>query len=134
MRKTIFILLCMLGAVFGYSQNTKFQLSSHVLDITTGQPASGIRVKLEKQRQDKSWESIEVKTTDSNGRISDFLPSVKDNTGIYKVTFYTEEYFKMQKISTFYPYIEVVFTISDNKHYHVPITLSPYGYSTYRGS
>ncbi|WP_422110723.1 hydroxyisourate hydrolase [Elizabethkingia meningoseptica] len=134
MRKTIFILLCMLGAVFGYSQNTKFQLSSHVLDITTGQPASGIRVNLEKQRQDKSWESIEVKTTDSNGRISDFLSSVKDNTGIYKVTFYTEEYFKMQKISTFYPYIEVVFTISDNKHYHVPITLSPYGYSTYRGS
>ncbi|MDE5491425.1 hydroxyisourate hydrolase [Elizabethkingia meningoseptica] len=124
----------MLGAVFGYSQNTKFQLSSHVLDITTGQPASGIRVNLEKQRQDKSWESIEVKTTDSNGRISDFLSSVKDNTGIYKVTFYTEEYFKMQKISTFYPYIEVVFTISDNKHYHVPITLSPYGYSTYRGS
>ena len=134
MVKTVFVFLCLLAGTFSYSQNLKFQLSSHVLDITTGKPAAGIKVKLEKLKDDKSWESIEEKITDDNGRIGDFLPSVKENKGIYKIIFYTGEYFKQQNVNTFYPYIEVVFNLSDQKHYHVPITLSPYGYSTYKGS
>lgn len=126
--------MSLLAGAFSYSQNLKFQLSSYVLDITTGKPAAGIKVKLEKLKDDKSWESIEDKITDDNDRIGDFLPSVKENKGTYKIIFYTAEYFKQQNINTFYPYIEVVFNISDQKHYHVPITLSPYGYSTYKGS
>lgn len=77
---------------------------------------------------------IEEKVTDANGRISDFLSSERSNNGIYKLTYLTADYFKSQNIESFYPFIEVVFQINDGKHYHVPITLSAYGYSTYRGN
>ena len=82
------------------------------------------------------WVCIDEKTTDSNGRVKDFLlqDGKTDNKGIYKLTFHTEPYFKSQDKESFYPFIEVVFEIKDNSHYHVPITLSPYGYSTYRGN
>lgn len=69
-----------------------------------------------------------------NGRINDFLPLTKENNGTYKFTFYTESYFKNQGKKSFYPFIGVVFNITENQHYHVPITLSAFGYSTYRGS
>ncbi|MDX5481710.1 MAG: hydroxyisourate hydrolase [Hymenobacteraceae bacterium] len=74
--------------------------------------------------------------TDKNGRVGDYLPQGADasNKGIYKLVFLTSDYFSDRKVETFYPYIEVVFEISGNSHYHVPITLSPFGYSTYRGS
>ena len=58
----------------------------------------------------------------------------KDNSGIYKLTFHTSPYFKSLGQKSFYPFIEVVFELVDNEHYHVPITLSPFGYSTYRGN
>lgn len=77
---------------------------------------------------------IEEKVTDANGRISDFLSSERSNNGIYKLTYLTADYFKSQNIESFYPFIEVVFQINDSKHYHVPITLSAFGYSTYRGN
>ena len=82
------------------------------------------------------WTVIDEKITDTNGRVKDFLPQNEesDNKGIYKLTFHTEPYFNSQEKSSFYPFIEVVFEIKDNSHYHVPITLSPYGYSTYRGN
>ena len=85
---------------------------------------------------DKSWAVVDRRTTDDNGRVKDFLEQKdgKDNTGIYKLTFLTAPYFEAQKQESFYPFIDVVFRIKDNSHYHVPITLSPYGYSTYRGS
>ncbi|UZJ65512.1 hydroxyisourate hydrolase [Sphingobacterium sp. KU25419] len=54
--------------------------------------------------------------------------------GVYKLTFLVADYFKSKQVTSFYPFIEVVFEIKDNKHYHVPITLSPFGYSTYRGN
>ena len=82
----------------------------------------------------KTWSAVAEKVTDSNGRISDFLSAESANEGIYKLTFLTAAYFKKQKIESFYPFIEVVFEIKGSKHYHVPITLSAYGYSTYRGN
>ena len=63
-----------------------------------------------------------------------FLEETKTDKGIYRLTFLTADYFKSKKTESFYPFIEVVFQIKDEKHYHVPITLSPYGYSTYRGN
>ena len=75
--------------------------------------------------------------TDNNGRITDFLPLIKgksENHGKYRLRFLTENYFTNQKTESFYPYIEVVFQIKNDEHYHVPITLSPFGYSTYRGN
>lgn len=116
-----------------------YQLSSHILDIVSGQPAQNVKVMLEKQINDgRGWIVVDEKTTNKDGRIVDFL-KVEDgkedaNNGIYRLTFYTKPYFGSQNISTFYPFIEVVFEVTGDAHYHVPITLSPYGYSTYRGS
>jgi 5-hydroxyisourate hydrolase len=133
MKNLILTLGLILSATLAFSQTKTFQLSSHILDISKGMPATGVPIRLEKMDKN-SWSVIEEKITDKNGRISDFLSSEKSNEGIYKLTYLTAEYFKSQNIQSFYPFIEVVFEIKDNKHYHVPITLSAYGYSTYRGN
>ena len=113
----------------------EYQLSSHILDINQGQPAPGVRITLSKQDKDARWTVVDEKLTDKDGRVKDFLErDGNDHAGIYKLTYHVAPYFEAQKQSTFYPFIEVVFEIRDNNHYHVPITLSPYGYSTYRGS
>ena len=81
---------------------------------------------------DKSCKLIDSKITDKAGHIKDFLPqSNKDNQGVYKLVFLVDTYFKG---NTFYPQVDVIFNISDNNHYHVPITISNFGYSTYRGN
>lgn len=118
-----------------YAQKPQYQLSSHILDLSTGNPAPHVRIELQKQKSDKMWVAVATEKTDANGRVPNFLPTEKmDNKGIYKLVFYTESYFQQRKLDTFYPYVEVVFTIKDDKHYHVPITISPYGYATYRGN
>ena len=136
MKKYLTIVSCVLLTSLVWSQQKKFQLSSHILDITNGLPAAGVKVTLSKQKQDSQWVEIDQKTTDLQGRISDFLEKEnnKNNNGIYKLTFYTNPYFEQQGLKTFYPFIEVVFEIESEEHFHVPITLSPFGYSTYRGS
>ncbi len=124
-----------LWSTFSLAQNNRYQLSSHILDVSKGMPAAGVQIKLEKYNgQSKTWTFVDEKVTDTNGRISDFLPSEKSNNGIYRLTYYTSEYFKKNNTESFYPFIEVVFQIKDGNHYHVPITLSAYGYSTYRGN
>ena len=111
-------------------------MSSHILDITKGMPAVDVKITLQKQTQENQWLMLSEKNTDKNGRVSDFLPQTKeiDNSGVYKLKFYVAPYFESQQTETFYPFIEVVFEIKDDKHYHVPITLSAFGYSTYRGN
>ncbi len=117
------------------AQEVKYQLSSHILDITSGKPAANVKIALSKQDQNEKWVAIEEKYTDANGRIKDFIrQDGKSHTGIYKLTYYTSPYFKKTGHTSFYPFIEVVFELVDNEHYHVPITLSPFGYSTYRGN
>lgn len=135
MKSFIFTILLAFLSIGTSAQTNNFQLSSHILDVSKGLPVAGVKIKLEKYNdQKKIWSFVDEKNTDSNGRISDFLPSEKDNLGIYKLTYYTSDYFKKNKTESFYPFIEVVFEIRDKNHYHVPITLSAYGYSTYRGS
>jgi len=136
MKNLLFTLGLILSTTLAYSQSKTFQLSSHILDVSKGMPASGVPIRLEKMNTNKkTWSVIEEKVTDANGRITDFLSSDRaDNVGIYKLTYLTADYFKSQNIESFYPFIEVVFEIKDSKHYHVPITLSAYGYSTYRGN
>jgi 5-hydroxyisourate hydrolase len=123
------MLLCMLVGLTAFSQNSKYQLSSHILDLSKGSPAPDVKVDLEKLMPNKQWVTVASEKTDNNGRTGKV-----DNKGVYKLKFYTESYFLNQKIETFYPFIEVVFEIKDDKHYHVPITVSPFGYATYRGS
>ena len=134
MRNPILILLIFFSAFIQAQE--KYQLSSHILDISQGKPAPNVKIALSKQDENQNWVLIDEKYTDNNGRIKDFLKeeSNKNNNGVYKLTFYITPYFEKLKQKTFYPFIEVVFEIKDNQHYHIPITLSPYGYSTYRGT
>ena len=134
MRNPILILLIFFSAFIQAQE--KYQLSSHILDISQGKPAPNVKIALSKQDENQNWVLIDEKYTDNNGRIKDFLKeeSNKNNNGVYKLTFYITPYFEKLKQKTFYPFVEVVFEIKDNQHYHIPITLSPYGYSTYRGN
>ena len=134
MRNPILILLIFFSAFIQAQE--KYQLSSHILDISQGKPAPNVKIALSKQDKNQNWVLIDEKYTDNNGRIKDFLKeeSNENNNGVYKLTFYITTYFEKLKQKTFYPFIEVVFEIKDNQHYHIPITLSPYGYSTYRGN
>lgn len=135
MKKLILLIVFVLTSTSFYSQTENFQLSTHILDITEGTPAGNVLVKLE-QLNDNSqeWTFVSEKRTNQNGRIDDFLPIKGDNEGIYRFTFYTAPYFKQRDKESFYPFVEVVFRLEGVKHFHVPITLSAYGYSTYRGN
>lgn len=131
----IFLLLFIFFSLTGIAQNRNYQLSSHILDIHTGKPASGVNIILSKQDTSGQWSIVEERMTDVNGRVKDFLEETPDgHRGIYKLTYMVGPYFELQGQDSFYPFIEVVFQIKNNAHYHVPITLSPYGYSTYRGN
>lgn len=117
------------------AQANTWQLSTHILDIGKGLPATDVTVELEKlNEQNNTWSFVDKKITDNNGRIPDFLKKDKNNDGVYKLIFRVADYFKRNNTDTFYPFIEVVFRIKGDNHFHVPITLSPFGYSTYRGS
>ena len=118
-----------------FAQTKNYQLSSHILDINSGKPAPGVKIILSKfDKGNNTWNVVEERFTDENGRVKDFLEENNNNKGIYKLTYNVAPYFESKSQETFYPYIDVVFEIKDDNHYHVPITLSPFGYSTYRGS
>ncbi|HEX2498818.1 MAG: hydroxyisourate hydrolase [Actinomycetes bacterium] len=106
-------------------------LSTHVLDATTGRPAIGVPVRLE--RGDGG--TLASAATDADGRIRDWGNAGADEPGSYRLIFGTGAYFAVRGIGTFYPEVAVTFAIGDpSEHYHVPLLLSPYAYSTYRGS
>ena len=117
------------------AQTDTWRLSTHILDIGKGLPAADVTMELEKlNEQDNTWSFVDKKITDRNGRIGDFLKKDKNNDGVYKLIFRVADYFRRNKTDTFYPFIDVVFRIKGDNHFHVPIILSPFGYSTYRGS
>ena len=134
--RIVFLWLCFMAfSQQAFTQERTYQLSSHILDIASGKPAAGVSVTLQIRDKNDHWKTIDEKTTDANGRIKDFLPQTGNNhAGIYKLTFHTKPYFKQLGQQSFYPFIEVVFELTDNEHYHVPITLSAFGYATYRGN
>ncbi|HLL01730.1 MAG TPA: hydroxyisourate hydrolase [Myxococcaceae bacterium] len=110
-------------------------LSTHVLDTQWGRPAAGVPIVLEFQ-EGTGWRELARGTTNSDGRVKDFLPAGTSlQAGTYRMTFHTAEYFRAHSVKGFYPYVAVVFELTaPNEHYHVPLLLSPFGYSTYRGS
>ncbi|WP_064359140.1 hydroxyisourate hydrolase [Raoultella ornithinolytica] len=110
-------------------------LSVHILNQQTGLPSQGVQVELDKQ-QGSSWQHIASGKTDADGRIKTLYPRADNmEPGIYKVTFKTGEYFKINNMSTFFPVIPVIFNVTkQNQKLHIPLLLSQYGYSTYRGS
>jgi 5-hydroxyisourate hydrolase len=110
------------------------QLTTHILDTTNGKPASGVQIVLFQQEDDK-WKQVATGITNDDGRVPDLLPNnVGLYPGIYKIKFETAPYFESLQIRSFYPFVEITFYITGNEHYHVPLLLNPFGYSTYRGS
>jgi 5-hydroxyisourate hydrolase len=106
-------------------------VSTHVLDAVSGRPAAGLRVGLARQHG-TGWTALATARTDADGRIAAFAPGRDITAGVYQLTFETEEYLA---VPTFYPVVVIVFRISDPaQHHHVPLLLSPFAYSTYRGS
>jgi 5-hydroxyisourate hydrolase len=106
-------------------------VSTHVLDAVSGRPAAGLRVALARQHG-TGWTALATARTDADGRIAAFAPGGQITAGVYQLTFETEEYLA---VPTFYPVVVIVFRIRDPaQHHHVPLLLSPYAYSTYRGS
>jgi 5-hydroxyisourate hydrolase len=106
-------------------------LSTHVLDTTRGRPAHGVPVRLDRH-DGETWRRLAEVETDDDGRLHD-LPAW--DAGTYRLRFGTGPYFAGHGVETFYPEVTVIFAITDpGEHHHVPLLLSPYGYSTYRGS
>lgn len=108
-------------------------VTTHVLDTTAGKPATDIAVRLE-SFDGGQWVAVADARTDADGRVSDLGPQQVD-AGEYRLTFDTGEYFARSGVSTFYRQVQICFSIdSVDQHYHVPLLVSPWAYSTYRGS
>ncbi|QMV74567.1 hydroxyisourate hydrolase [Comamonas piscis] len=110
-------------------------LSVHVLNLQDGLPSVGVNVTLEK-KVDNKWVQINEGVTNAQGRIPALFPTESTmEKGSYRVTFQTEEWFNKQKTITFFPEIPVIFKADGSvPHYHIPLLLSPYGFSSYRGN
>ena len=109
-------------------------ITTHVLDTATGSPAAGLPITLERKTAD-GWVTITSAVTNSDGRVANLMEEGTLTAGVYRMTFDTGAYFAANGTLGFYPYVPVPFEIvATDQHYHVPLLLSPYGYSTYRGS
>jgi len=112
-------------------------LSTHILDTTRGRPAEGVEVSLETQ-DGPSWRSIGGGTTNADGRIQAIVQEGEAfDPGVYRITFSTGAYFAARDTEAFYPSVSILFEVPESgrdEHFHVPLLLNPFGYSTYRGS
>ncbi|SER26607.1 MULTISPECIES: hydroxyisourate hydrolase [Pseudomonas] len=132
--KTLILALGM-TAMSGMAVAANNPLSVHVLNLETGVPSSGVNVTLERH-MGEAWQPLAQGTTNEQGRIAELYPSDKPlQKGEYRVVFKTGEYYKKTGHETFFPEIPVIFEVKQtDQHYHIPLLLSPYGFSTYRGS
>ena len=125
------------------------QITTHILDTTKGRPAQGVAIILYKgetdaslptdeykdEQSDNGWTEIARGMTNADGRIADLLKKdIVLQIGIYKMRFETEDYFAKDNVVTFYPYVEIIFDITTEEHYHIPLLINPFAYNTYKGS
>lgn len=110
-------------------------LSTHVLDTSIGRPAEAVAVRLQ-QQDGAAWADVSKAVTDKDGRASNLVPPARQaGAGGYRLIFDVGEYFRSRGVESFYSSVSIDFVVRDGAaHYHVPLLLSPYGYSTYRGS
>ncbi len=109
-------------------------ITTHVLETSRGRPAGAVRVELHR-KTGESWKTLGSGLTDANGRCAELLRDVQLEAGTYRLNFNVGAYYQSLNIETFYSVISVVFEVSHPEtHYHVPLLISPFGYSTYRGS
>ena len=113
---------------------TTSPITTHLLDTSSGRPASGVDVVLE-YRQEDSWTELGRRSTNADGRVDDLLSSPSLQPGDYRLTFATGAYFSASGRDSFHPTITVHFLVDEaTAHYHVPVLVSPFGFTTYRGS
>jgi 5-hydroxyisourate hydrolase len=111
------------------------QITTHVLDTSIGRPAAGVAVILEMEKAGGGWKELNRGVTDGDGRLGDLIAPGSLKEGTYRLTFDTRAYFSGRKMEALYPQVSIVFEVRRaNEHYHIPLLLSPYSYSTYRGS
>lgn len=109
-------------------------ITTHALDTSRGTPAGGMLIALKNFRKD-SWKPLSLGITNSDGRIPDVLPPGKKlRPGNYTMLFYTGQYFSDTGQQGFYPEVSIQFSVTDTSHYHIPLLINPFGYTTYRGS
>lgn len=111
-------------------------ITTHVLDLVLGRPAEGLAIVLEQDNDAGAWVELARGATGADGRVTTLLPAGTPlKAGVYRLRFATSAYFSKRGMSCFYPEVQLPFQVHDPaEHYHVPLLLSPYGYSTYRGS
>lgn len=110
-------------------------ITTHVLDTAAGKPAAGIAVALARLSSSGQWIQLATGTTNADGRVAELIEPELFEPGVYRLLFTTGYYFAARGQRGFYPIVPIIFEVSDrDSHYHVPLLLSPYGYSTYRGS
>ena len=112
------------------------RMTTHVLDIAQGKPARDLPVRLERKEASGEWVVLGSSLTDHGGRCGQLVPDDKVlSPGLYRLAFDTASYFTAEKIDGLYPLVEVTFQVRDGEsHLHIPLLLSPNGYTTYRGS
>lgn len=109
-------------------------ITTHVLDTARGTPAVGLSVRLH-VHSPEGWQEAGRGVTNQDGRVTSLLLEKNLKSGTYRLTFDTAEYLARFNVSIFFPEVAIVFKVQDaNQHYHVPLLLSPFGYSTYRGT
>lgn len=135
LKRCIFVVLAFCLLPFGVAMADVNPISVHILDQQTGKPPVGVEVVLERMHGE-SWQKIASGATDAHGRFEFLFPKTERFTkGEYRVIFKTGEYFAKMKQDTFFPEIPVLFHVADaTQLYHIPLLLSRYGYSTYRGN
>jgi 5-hydroxyisourate hydrolase len=112
------------------------RISTHVLDIAQGKPAHGVPVRLERKETSGGWIPLGSSRTDRDGRCGQLLPENEGlRAGVYRLSYDTASYHLAQKISALHPVVEITFQVRDGEsQFHIPLLLSPHGYTTYRGS
>ena len=109
-------------------------ITTHVLDTSLGRPAPGVQVTLSR-RQGDAFSDLALAVSDADGRVREFSPDLALAAGTYRLTFETAAYFRAHHREAFFERVTLEFVVADSsQHYHVPLLLTPFGYSTYRGS
>jgi 5-hydroxyisourate hydrolase len=110
-------------------------ITTHVLDTRLGAPAAGVSIHLEKRDAAGGWHLLASGVANEDGRLADLLADGGLTKGHHRLSFDVGAYFEQQEVEHFYPQVAIEFNVADPAaHYHVPLLLSPFGYSTYRGS
>lgn len=113
----------------------KSPITTQIMDAVTGHPATGVHVALEQEQSGGHWKNIGGGRTNDDGRHGALLPpGTKLDRGLYRLTFEVASYFRRMNVNGFYPYVTITFEVREpDGQYHVPLLLSPFGYTTHRG-